>query len=256
MLRRVLLGLMLLIVSLGSAPHRGTRRLPSGNHAALVVRFENGYYVARRVGFAEPLISGMELLQNSGLEVLDQHGLVCKIGPLGCQYPDEPCICQQEYWTYWHWGDGQWTYSRVGAAGYMVEPGAIDGWSWGAGEAPPEIEADSLFDTTRIMPGVPRVTSDEGAIAVQVAFQGDENNNASVSVRYRASGNSWSSQAVTLTRGVSEYRGPIAERLDGGIYGIRLAYVDPDGVTGSETWVITTSVHISHRLYLPALVKS
>ena len=235
-------------------PQGGARALPLQNHAGLVVRLQNGYYVARHVSFSEPSISGMELLQRSGLEVVDKDGLVCKIGPLGCLYPGEPCICQREYWTYWHWGGSQWTFSGVGATGYTVEPDAIDGWSWGTGEAPPEIEADAIFDARRIMPGVPRVTSDDGAIAVEVEYQGDENSNASVIARYRGSGDPWSSQPVTLTRGAAEYWGYVAEGLDSGTYGISLDYVDPDGVTGSATWVITTSMQIPCRLYVPALV--
>ena len=121
-----------------------TARAAEGDYrAALVVRFADGSMEKRCVAFSEPSITGAELLARSGLQVIMDHssqgGTVCSISGSGCAYPTQDCFCRCEgltceYWAYYHWVSGGWQYSQVGATGYKgVTDGAMEGWSWGAG---------------------------------------------------------------------------------------------------------------------------
>jgi hypothetical protein len=107
------------------------------NRAALVVRYEDGSVQTRCVAFSEAEIRGDELLERSGLApVISSEGTVCSIGGLGCASDDCFCRCpfpECEYWAYYHWRDGAWSYSSIGAASHRVNDGALEGWSWGQG---------------------------------------------------------------------------------------------------------------------------
>lgn len=39
------------------------------------------------------------------------------------------------YWVYWHYTDGSWHYSGVGASGYRVPDGGVEGWRFGRGQS-------------------------------------------------------------------------------------------------------------------------
>jgi hypothetical protein len=143
MRRRTLL-LPLLLTALSLLAGASVARAQGGDHrAALVVRFADGSVETRCVAFSEPSITGAELLTRSGLQIIMDHtsgigGAVCSIAGAGCTFPTQDCFCRCqgltcEYWAYYHWVDG-WQYSQVGAGGYRdVTDGALEGWSWGAG---------------------------------------------------------------------------------------------------------------------------
>jgi len=132
------------------------------NQAGLVIRSGDGSVQTACVACSEPEISGLDLLSRSGLPVNVEHqgggfgGAVCKIGGEGCDYPLDDCFCQCVgvdcvYWAYYHLRpDVTWDYSIVGAAGYMVQNGAVEGWSWGPGDygvsgtKPPAIPFDQI----------------------------------------------------------------------------------------------------------------
>ncbi len=122
------------------------------NRAALVIRYADGSVETACVGFSEASISGEELLLRSGLPIVMDYnaaagGAVCRIRELGCSTQDCFCRCRGrdcQYWAYYHWIDGAWQYSQIGASSYRVENGALEGWSWGpgnfsAGTEPPQI---------------------------------------------------------------------------------------------------------------------
>ena len=79
-----------------------------GNRAALVVRAGDGSVQTKCVSFAEPVISGEELLTRSGMTVVINSnsglgGAVCSINGYGCAYPSQDCFCKCqgvkcEYW--------------------------------------------------------------------------------------------------------------------------------------------------------------
>ncbi len=128
------------------------------NQAALVVVHGDGSVVTRCVAFAEPQISGLELLQRAGLDLnLEASGVgasICRLDGEGCTFPGQSCFCQCEgaacvYWSYWRWVDGAWRYAQQGAANSSVLPGALEGWVWGAGtvdraQPPPAIAFDAV----------------------------------------------------------------------------------------------------------------
>jgi hypothetical protein len=131
--------LLLAVVALPFATLAGAQ--DGENRAALVIRYEDGSVETQCVAFSEPQITGEDLLQRSGLNaVIDYNaltgGAVCSIKGLGCSVQDCFCRCQGtdcQYWAYYHWVDGGWQYSQLGASGYQVKNGALEGWSWGPG---------------------------------------------------------------------------------------------------------------------------
>ncbi len=126
------------------------------NHAGLVIQFDEGQVETRCVSFSESQITGFDLLQRAGLDiVIDVDGAgtaVCAINGSGC--PADDCFCQCSgadclYWSYWHLNGGSWNYSQGGAALYPIEDGAVDGWVWGAGsvteaQPPPQIQFEAI----------------------------------------------------------------------------------------------------------------
>ena len=139
--------LILLLAVAGRAD--GPARAQSVNRVGLVVRFSDDEVTTRCVEFTEPQISGYDVLTRSGLDVVASFdpGLgvaVCAIEGVGC--PLESCLtCDvPNYWSYWHLQDGAWAYSQVGASGYMVSDGEVEGWSWGEGTPPPVIPFDQI----------------------------------------------------------------------------------------------------------------
>jgi hypothetical protein len=134
--------IMLLSLALVALPCAGVAAAQGGtNRAALIVRYEDGSVETKCVAFSEPAITGEELLQQSGLAVVMDYnalagGAVCSIKGVGCSVQDCFCRCQGadcQYWAYYHWVDGGWQYSQLGASGYRVKNGSLEGWSWGPG---------------------------------------------------------------------------------------------------------------------------
>jgi hypothetical protein len=125
------------------------------NRAGLVITFSEGRTQSFCVEFTEESITGMELLQRSGLTVVtDAFGgvgaAVCQIDGEGCDDPGN-CFCKCAggtcaYWAYFQLHDGAWFYSPQGSGLRTVRDGDTDGWVWGPigngdglprGDAPP-----------------------------------------------------------------------------------------------------------------------
>lgn len=130
----------------------------SVNQAALVVVHGDGRVLTRCIDFTEAQISGLELLQRSGLdlnlEASSMGAAICRLDGEGCTFPQQSCFCQCEgescvYWSYWRWDNGEWRYSQLGASNSTVSPGGMDGWVWGAGtvdmaQSPPALSFASI----------------------------------------------------------------------------------------------------------------
>ncbi|MDQ3706547.1 MAG: hypothetical protein M3437_15280 [Chloroflexota bacterium] len=116
------------------------------NHAGLVVQFGDGTTNTYCIPFTGETITGLDLLLKSGLDVIAETqgalgGWVCKIGPEGCNFPEQACVCQSygpggKYWVYNHLRDGAWKFSSLGASSYKVRNGEVDGWAWSSGKGP------------------------------------------------------------------------------------------------------------------------
>jgi hypothetical protein len=156
---RLAAGLLLVVLALSWAAAAGAQ--DGDNRAALVIRYEDGSVETTCVAFSEPTISGEELLQRSGLTVVMDYnalagGAVCSIKGLGCSVQDCFCRCQGtdcRYWAYYHWVDGGWQYSQMGASGFQVKNGSLEGWSWGpgnfsSGTEPPAVRFEEICTQT------------------------------------------------------------------------------------------------------------
>ncbi len=139
---------LMLIPVLAALAQPGNMHAQQGgqNRAGVVVQFGDGTARTYCVAFAGDSISGLDLLAGTGLEVkVENYGgmgaMVCKIGPDGCDYPEQPCACQSYgpggvYWSYHHLKDGRWVRSQVGASSYRAHNGDVDGWAWSDGSPP------------------------------------------------------------------------------------------------------------------------
>ncbi len=152
-LSRLVLAVLLalaLLAGASSVPSRAEQ--PNG--AGLVVRFGDGRVVTAYVQFEEPAITGIELLQRSGIPItvapFGGLGLaVCAIAGEGC--PAEDCFCQAKQQPAWFWHyyglapEGRWVLHSVGASHRLLRDGDVDGWSWTSGESGlPAITIDDI----------------------------------------------------------------------------------------------------------------
>jgi hypothetical protein len=113
------------------------------HHAGIVVQYGNGKVINRCIEFSDDNFSGLDLLNQTGLDVsVDASNAmgaaVCKIGKDGCDYPGATCFCQCQgssctYWSYWNLQNGAWQYSSQGPSNTTIHNGDVDGWIWGAG---------------------------------------------------------------------------------------------------------------------------
>jgi hypothetical protein len=118
------------------------------NKAGVVVRSGDGTVDKMCVFFDEPTISGLDLLDRSGMTYVAEKSAVgsaiCKIDATGCAYPSEGCFCEYpRFWGYWNRDPdtSAWEFSSTGAADREIRNGAVDGWSWGKDgkPAPPDV---------------------------------------------------------------------------------------------------------------------
>jgi hypothetical protein len=150
-MQRILVPLTFLAWVLGGSPVVHGVHADEPHRAGILVLFADGRVESRCVAFTGPEITGLELLELSGLNfVMDaSSGLgvtVCQIEGQGCSYPAEPCFCRCmgggscAYWNYFYQepGASDWSYSALGAVLRRVRPGGIEAWVWGDGRALPE----------------------------------------------------------------------------------------------------------------------
>jgi len=125
------------------------------NQAGVVVVYEDGRTSTACVTFSEPSISGIDLLQRAGFQIVvnPYGGLgygVCAINGVGCA-AGQDCFCKCQgtscaYWTYSHRrSDGSWAISGVGGSDWQLGDGDVDGWVWGDGStAPPVVTFEEI----------------------------------------------------------------------------------------------------------------
>ena len=135
----------------------------SRNHAALVV--DTGASVRRYcVGFSEDSVSGIELIRLAHEQYRLSYKLgysgqaVCMLSGVGSE--EEECFeAGEPYWGYFRGdGSGGWIYSAAGPASTSVEPGDVEGWAYGGGNAsshprPPDTTYTSVCGASAGSPG-------------------------------------------------------------------------------------------------------
>jgi hypothetical protein len=120
---------------------------PAAAHrAALAVVHGDGTVQTACVDFDQAEISGLELLDRSGLDYrLDatnpMGALVCRVETEGCDYPAQTCLCQCtlgtacRYWAYFNRGvEADWVYAVSGPSSRQVHDGEADAWVWLTGD--------------------------------------------------------------------------------------------------------------------------
>ncbi len=127
------------------APAMAARLHSAAVHrAGLVVTFGGGMPTNTFcIEFTEDTISGLQLLQRSGLALVTSGGglgaAVCAIDGVGSMDASSYSACFGEYpdyWAYYQYVAGGWRMSAVGASSSVVSDGSIEGWAWGKSAKP------------------------------------------------------------------------------------------------------------------------
>ncbi len=160
------------------------------NRAGLVVIHGDGTTVQRCISFSEPEISGLQVLERSGLDLNYDPGnsmgaAICRIDGEGCSFPQEDCYCQcQEppcfFWSYWYRMDGEWTFSPLGAASRKVKDGNAEAWVWSEGtisnnaerQPPADLTYDQICDGEKDADVIVQF-GDSDAVIRPIEFRGD-----------------------------------------------------------------------------------
>lgn len=157
----LLVGLVLWIVPAVAAqtPESGTGISVAG----LLIDYGDGRRSYAVVPFEESSVSGIDMLERSGLTLvtIPFGGLgegVCSIEATGCDVGDcRTRLCQSAdrespFWQYLRQkDDGAWAPAAAGATQARVEDGDVDAWVW-SGELPdlPPLTVGSLRDRLRV----------------------------------------------------------------------------------------------------------
>ena len=143
------------IIGLAGVPLSSFNPTPVSHQAGVAVFSGEGSVYTACVSFEEDSISGLDLLERSGLSIEaatnpNQGTAVCMVNGVGC--PSNDCFCKMpDYWSYWQANDSGWAYSATGSDQSQVVDGEVNAWSWGVGDPP------ALISFQNICEGVPFV---------------------------------------------------------------------------------------------------
>ena len=134
------------------------------HHAALVIKHTSGSVITRCVAFAEDQITGLQLVERSGVQYEAQN--FGSIGGAMCQLDREPstvppgCFGSGPYWQYFHRQAGGWQSSAFGASSSVLHDGDMDGWRYAVGmnQAPGNV-AFAAVCITAAPPPAPTATA-------------------------------------------------------------------------------------------------
>jgi hypothetical protein len=161
----------MVILAISAHPvHAATHR------AGLVIQHASGSVLSRCVSFVENQLSGLQLIQRSGVshQVKDFGSL----GVAVCQLDNEPNPVPAEcfgrtYWQYFHRTGSGWAKSALGPGNYMVMDGGVDGWRFadGEGQPPAELAFSQVCGSPESPPATSRPSASQPASpAVQPAY--------------------------------------------------------------------------------------
>ncbi len=146
----VLMGATLALGALGGRP--AATSAEGLNHAAVVVDTGEGKVRKFCLAFPEESITGADALRRIESDaVFASYGgkgqAVCALCGVGC--PSGDCFCDRsKFWAYHRAGPGgaPYTYARAGVSSTTVQDGDVEGWRWGAGEAPARATVGEVCD--------------------------------------------------------------------------------------------------------------
>jgi squalene cyclase len=104
--------------------------------AGLVVQTDLGDVSTACVSFDDASISGLALLDESGIPYQVQDGFMNSI--LEVSNPQGGTM----YWSYWHWDGREWVFNNTGAGDSRVFPGSIEAWFFTSWEMFPSLPPD------------------------------------------------------------------------------------------------------------------
>lgn len=104
--------------------------------AGIVVQTDQGQVTTACVPFDAATISGLALLDASGIPYQTQDGFMNSI--LGLSNPQGGIM----YWSYWHWDGREWVFNNTGAGDSRVFPGSIETWYFTSWEMFPSLPPD------------------------------------------------------------------------------------------------------------------
>jgi hypothetical protein len=133
------------------APPVSSSPAAAKNHAGLVVVYGNGSVETKCVSFAEPQITGYQLVERSSFPFTaefyasQKSYAMCSFKSEGCTYPSQKCFCQPSFWSYWILKPVGWQSSSQGVSLTSVKNGDVQGFRWGNGSAaPPPTSFESI----------------------------------------------------------------------------------------------------------------
>jgi hypothetical protein len=151
------------IIGLAGIPLADLGISPATQRAGLAIFYGNESFFDACLSFAGSSISGLDLLQRSGLRIEtatnpNQGTAVCKIEDVGD--PWNNCFgSMPNYWSYWRLGEGGWEYSVVGAEQSQVVNGGVYAWTWGVGDPPPAISYQNICEGVKFVLPTATVTA-------------------------------------------------------------------------------------------------
>ncbi|MHB1319396.1 MAG: hypothetical protein ACYCYF_12330 [Anaerolineae bacterium] len=154
------------------------RAQEGANQAGLVVVHGDGRVTTRCVRFDEAQISGLTLLQRSGIVFTASTGpmgaTICSLNGEGCPTSDCWCECKGTPCAYWIYfqrnADGSWAYAPLGAALRQLGNGDVDGWMWGdTTSLPPAMSFEAICGTEPSQSPATPVPTEASTIAATLA---------------------------------------------------------------------------------------
>jgi hypothetical protein len=138
------------IIGLSGIPLADLGISPANQQAGLAVFYGNNSLFTTCERFAGKSITGLDLLQRSGLRIEtatnpNQGTAVCKIEDVG-EAASNCFGSMPDYWSYWQFGENGWEYSVVGAEQSQVVDGGVYAWVWGVGDPPPELTFQNICE--------------------------------------------------------------------------------------------------------------
>jgi hypothetical protein len=137
------------------------------HHVALVIQHASGSVITRCVAFAEDQITGLQLVERSGVPYEAQS--FGSIGTAMCQLDREPsavpsgCFGSGPYWQYFHRRGAAWQTSAFGASSSVLRDGDMDGWHYADGAN--QVPANVTFASVCAAPAPPSASATQLAQA-------------------------------------------------------------------------------------------
>jgi squalene cyclase len=118
--------------------------LKEANAAGLVIQTDQGEVTTTCVFFDRASISGLALLDDTGMPYQSQDGFMNSI--LEVSNPQAGTM----YWSYWHWDGREWVFNNTGAGDSRVFPGSIEAWYFTSWEMFPSLPPEFVPNLSTI----------------------------------------------------------------------------------------------------------